>query len=319
MSRDTRTKPSARESAEGLLTDFRQGSLRALSRLISLAENADPRAAGLLAQLYPGAGQARLLGLTGPPGAGKSTLTNALVRFHREAGEKVAVIAVDPVSPFTGGALLGDRIRLVDHFNDPGVYIRSLSTRGKLGGLSLATREVCHAVDAFGFRQILLETVGVGQSEVDVRKIADLTLVVLVPEWGDGVQALKAGVLEIGDIFVVHKADREGADRVVQELRNALALSGKQDLPVLTTSIHDPASLQNLFTAVGQAFADRAAAIAARRRAAVRETLLDLLESRMLAAARGWAERQPESGNANPYQAMAELEKSGPWKALFPS
>ncbi len=309
-------KVSAGAAHSGLLVDFRKRQLRALSRLISLAENGDPGAAGILADLYPEVGRAHVLGITGPPGAGKSSLTSQLVRFHREAGSTVAVIAVDPVSPFSGGALLGDRIRLSDHFNDPGVFIRSLSTRGKLGGLSLATREVLHAVDAFGFQQVLIETVGVGQSEVDIRKISDLTAVVLVPEWGDGVQALKAGVLEIGDIFVVHKADREGADRVVNELKTALSLSGKESVPILTTSIQDEASLRALHAAIGKAFTDQAATIALRRKAAVRDTLADLLNNRVMAEARQWAERQP-LGGGNPYRTMAEFEKSGPWRSLF--
>jgi len=305
-------------AVEKLRDDFRQGRLRALSRLISLAENGDPTVTPLLAELYERVGKARVVGITGPPGAGKSSLTNAFVRFHRQLEQKVGVVAVDPVSPFTGGALLGDRIRLTDHFNDPGVFIRSLSTRGKLGGLSLATREVVHAIDAFGVENVIVETVGGGQSEVDIRKLADVTLVVLVPEWGDGVQALKAGVLEIGDIFVVNKADREGADRVVKELRNALQLAGRDDLPVVTTSIHDEASVRGLFDTVGKFFDTHAARVTERRQAAAQATVTDLLENRVLAEARAWVARQPATGK-NPYRFMMELEKAKPFGSLLPT
>lgn len=301
-----------------LRDDFRQGRLRALSRLISLAENGDPAVTPVLADLYDQVGKARVVGITGPPGAGKSSLVNAFTRFHREAQQKIGVVAIDPVSPFTGGSLLGDRIRLVDHFNDPGVFIRSLSTRGKLGGLSLATREVVHAIDAFGFENIIVETVGVGQSEVDIRNLADLTMVVLVPEWGDGVQALKAGVLEIGDIFVVNKADREGAERVVQELKNALHFAGKDDLPVLTTSIRDENSLRALFEAVGKFYQTHAKQIAERRGAAGSATMNELLESRVLAEARAWVARQTTAGK-NPYRFMMELEKAKPFGSLLPT
>lgn len=301
-----------------LREDFRNGRPRALSRLISLAENGDAAVTPLLAELFEKVGRARVVGITGPPGAGKSSLTNAFVGMHRRAGARVGVVAVDPVSPFTGGALLGDRIRLTEHFNDPGVFIRSLSTRGKLGGLSLATREVVHALDAFGFENVLIETVGVGQSEVDIRKVADLTMVVLVPEWGDGVQALKAGVLEIGDIFVVNKADREGAERVVQELKNALHMAGRDDLPVLTTSIQDEASVRKLFETVDGFYASHAALVAERRKGSVQATMIDLLEARVLAEAHAWVARQKTAGT-NPYRFMLDLEKAKPFGSLLPT
>lgn len=206
---------------EDILESFNNREIRALSRLISKAENRETESLyEILASLYTKLGRAKRVGFTGPPGAGKSSLISRLIQIARNKKETAAVVAVDPVSPFTGGALLGDRIRLSDHYNDPGVYIRSLSTRGKLGGLSLATREVTHLLDAFGFDRIFIETVGVGQSEVEVRKMVPLTVVVLVPESGDAIQTLKAGILEVGNLFVVNKSDRGGADKVGHRTEN---------------------------------------------------------------------------------------------------
>ena len=211
---------------ERLLSDFSAGSKAALARAISIVENHRAGFEELLAVWHPRLGHARRIGVTGPPGAGKSTLTTGITRAFRAQGLTVGIIAVDPTSPFTGGALLGDRIRMEDVALDPGVYIRSLATRGSLGGLSAATRETCDVLDAFGVDRILIETVGVGQSELDVARTADTSLVVLVPESGDSIQTLKAGLMEIADIFTVNKADRPGADRLRNELEVMLGMRG---------------------------------------------------------------------------------------------
>jgi LAO/AO transport system kinase len=198
--------------------------MAALARAVSIVENHRAGFESILATLHPKLGHAWRVGLTGPPGAGKSTLTMRLTKLYREAGKRVGIIAVDPTSPFTGGALLGDRIRMEAVALDPGVYIRSMATRGSLGGLASATREVADVLDAFGLDIILIETVGVGQTELDIARTADTSVVVLVPESGDSIQTLKAGLMEIADVYVVNKADRPGADRLSNELELMLGL-----------------------------------------------------------------------------------------------
>ena len=211
-------------SSDRLLADFDAGKPAALARVVSIVENHRDGFEQILSSLHSRTGRARRIGMTGPPGAGKSTITALLVKSFRDAGLRVGVIAVDPTSPFTGGALLGDRVRMENVALDPGVFIRSMATRGSLGGLAAATREVADVLDAFGFDRLLIETVGVGQSELDVARTADSTLLVLVPESGDSIQTLKAGVMEVADVFVVNKADRPGADRLRNDVELMLGL-----------------------------------------------------------------------------------------------
>lgn len=206
------------------MQDFNAAKPAALARVVSIVENHRDGFEEMLGSLHPRTGRAKRIGLTGPPGAGKSTITALLVKNFRDQGLKVGVIAVDPTSPFTGGALLGDRVRMENVALDPGVFIRSMATRGSLGGLAAATREVADVLDAFGFDRLLIETVGVGQSELDVARTADTTVLVLVPESGDSIQTLKAGVMEIADVFVVNKADRPGADRLRNDVELMLGL-----------------------------------------------------------------------------------------------
>lgn len=210
--------------AETLVTDLAVGRPAALARAISMVENGRPGFEALLNAVHPRLGHARRIGITGPPGAGKSTLTQQLVKAFRKQGLTVAVVAVDPTSPFTGGALLGDRIRMEAVTLDEGVFIRSMATRGSLGGLATSTREVCDVLDAAGFDRVVIETVGVGQSELDVARMADSTVLVLVPESGDDIQTLKSGVMEVADIFVVNKADRPGAEKLQREIEVTLGI-----------------------------------------------------------------------------------------------
>ncbi|MCB5177854.1 methylmalonyl Co-A mutase-associated GTPase MeaB [Streptomyces antimicrobicus] len=207
-----------------LVAQAREGRPRAVARLISLVEGASPHLREVMAALAPLTGGAYVVGLTGSPGVGKSTSTSALVTAYRRAGKRVGVLAVDPSSPFSGGALLGDRVRMSDHASDPGVYIRSMATRGHLGGLSWAAPQAIRVLDAAGCDVILVETVGVGQSEVEIAAQADTCVVLLAPGMGDGIQAAKAGILEIGDVYVVNKADRDGADATARELNHMLGL-----------------------------------------------------------------------------------------------
>lgn len=221
-----------------LIKRYLSGDPRALARLISIVENENDSIAQLLDKVYYRTGRAYRIGITGPPGAGKSTIVDQLTRLLRKDKKTVGIIAVDPTSPFTGGALLGDRIRMNDQSTDPGVFIRSMATRGSLGGLAQRTQEAADLLDGFGMDIVIFETVGVGQSELDIVEAADSTVVILVPESGDSIQAMKAGLMEIADIFVVNKSDRDGAERTILEIRQVLEFKkkpGQWEPPVIQT------------------------------------------------------------------------------------
>jgi LAO/AO transport system kinase len=296
------------------------GSSRAVARLISLVEDASPRLREVMAALSPYVGHAHVIGLTGAPGVGKSTTTNALVRELRGAGKRVAVLAVDPSSPFSGGALLGDRIRMTDHASDKGVYIRSMASRGHLGGLAWSTPQAIRVLDGAGFDVVLVETVGVGQSEVEVAGLADTTMVLLAPGMGDGIQAAKAGILEIGDLYVVNKADRDGAMKVRRDLRGMLALASRPEgawkPTVLPISAQSHKGLEDLVAAITEhrTWLEESGALATRRERRAREEI----EAIAVAALRSRWELQGRdrlddlstavaAGSLDPYAAADQL------------
>jgi LAO/AO transport system kinase len=256
------------------ITAVRAGNPRALGRLISWIENASPALPVIMKELAPDTGRAHVVGLTGAPGVGKSTTATSLVRALRARGERVGVLAVDPSSPFSGGALLGDRVRMQEHALDPDVYIRSMATRGHLGGLAVATPQALRAFDAARFDTVIVETVGVGQSELEVAETADTVLVLLAPGMGDGIQAAKAGILEIGDIFVVNKSDRDGAQALIRELRTMIALAhwGPQDWkpPIVSTVAYEHRGIDDLLEAVDRFRASQTTTGRAQRRRVAR-------------------------------------------------
>ena len=262
------------------------GDPRAIARAISLIEDESPAGADVVRDIYPRTGRAYVIGVTGPPGAGKSTLVDRMTTELRGAGQTVGIIAVDPTSPFSGGALLGDRVRMGAHFGDEGVFIRSMATRGHLGGLARATSDVALVLDAAGNDIVLIETVGVGQDEVDIVRTADISIVVLVPGTGDEVQALKAGIMEIADIFVINKADRDGADRLAQSVAAMLALQtfqpGDWRPPILKTEATTGTGVPELMDAIAKFRAHSGAARATRQRARQEYRLRDLLSHRFL-------------------------------------
>jgi LAO/AO transport system kinase len=314
------TSAETPETVTRLLREAREGRQRSLGRLISWVENEAPELRPLAAEVAPYAGGARIIGLTGSPGVGKSTLAAGLVAELRRRDERVAVLAVDPSSPFTGGALLGDRVRMQQVASDDGVFIRSMATRGQLGGLAAAVPQATRVLDAVGFDTVIIETVGVGQSEVEIADLADVTVVVTAPGLGDGVQAAKAGILEIGDVFVVNKADREGAHALLRELRGMISLGqrppGAWRPSVLTTVATEGEGLDALADQL-VAFADHAVRTgtwSARRLARAQHEIatlaLGLLRARMSfdGADRltGLAQRVRDGG-LDPFSAAEEL------------
>jgi LAO/AO transport system kinase len=262
------------------------GDPRAIARSISLIENEEPAAVPLLATIFPSTGKAYLIGVTGPPGAGKSTLVDRLTSELRRAGRTVGILAVDPTSPYTGGAVLGDRVRMQGHAEDAGVFIRSMATRGHLGGLARTTAEAALVLDAAGFDHVIIETVGVGQDEVDIVRTADIAIVTLVPGAGDEVQALKAGIMEIADIFVVNKADREGADRTAASIETMLSLeewpADAWKPPVLRTVATTGSGLADLVAMIERFRAASGEGLGERRRARVEWRLREILERRLM-------------------------------------
>ena len=274
-------------TAEATVQSILAGDLRALARAITTVENSEPQADELLKQLFPHSGRALVLGITGSPGAGKSTLVDRMAAAYRRQEKTVGIIAVDPSSPFSGGAILGDRIRMQSHSSDPGIYIRSMATRGSLGGLARATVDVATLLDAAGRDIVVVETVGVGQDEVDIVKLADVTVVLLVPGMGDDVQTIKAGLMEIADIFAINKADRDGSDRLEAELHALLTISQRADgwAPVvLRTVATEGAGVEELLATIERyrEFLNGAGLAEQKGRHNWRQHLLALLRERLL-------------------------------------
>ena len=265
----------------------RTGDVRALARIISAIEDGQPEAITLLKALFPHSGKAQVIGLTGAPGSGKSTLVDQLAREYRKHEKTVGIIAVDPTSPYTGGAILGDRIRMQTHHADSGIYIRSMATRGFLGGLARATADVATVLDASGKDTILIETVGVGQDEIDIVRLADVTVVILVPGMGDDVQSIKAGIMEIADVFVINKSDREGAERVEREIRAMQTLAIRKDNwtpPIVKTVATEAKGVPELVSAIAQyrQFLEKNALSRKKKISNWRERLIEMLRESLL-------------------------------------
>ena len=311
-------------SVEKWAEQVRAGDVRAVSRAITTIENHEPEAETLLRLLFPHTGQAYLTGVTGAPGTGKSTLVDRLASYHRKKQEQVGVIAVDPTSPYSGGAILGDRIRMQGHAGDAGTFIRSMATRGFLGGLARATAEVALLLDAAGKKHVLIETVGVGQDEIEIAKTADVCVVVLVPGMGDDVQTMKAGIMEIGDVLVINKADREGVLRTEKELEALLSFATRMDEwqpPIVKTVAIENKGIQELAAAIEASRESQKNAPSSneRRQSIARWRILELLRERLVAQtldSNGASEKldrlaaEVASKQRDPYSAVDELVKN---------
>jgi LAO/AO transport system kinase len=299
------------------IDSIRSGDTRALARAISIIENRRPESADLLKALFPHSGNASVIGLTGPPGAGKSTLVDQLAKHYRKQNETVGIIAVDPTSPYTGGAILGDRIRMQDHYSDPGIFIRSMATRGSLGGLARTTADVTTVLDASGRDRILIETVGVGQDEVDIVRLADVTVVILVPGMGDDVQTIKAGIMEIADIFVINKSDREGAERVEREIRAMQSLDIRKDgwtPPIVKTVASEGTGTTELAEAINEyeTFLTKENMLLQKNVENWRERLVEMLRDALLEKARD----QIDNGSLDRYATEIAEHKRDPYSLI---
>jgi len=310
---------------DALLEGVIAGDRRAVARAISKVEDDAASASELMKQIFPRTGRALVIGITGAPGAGKSSLVDKLAAYYRKKGDRIGIIAVDPSSPFSGGAILGDRIRMQTLSLDPGVFIRSMATRGNLGGLARATVEAVAILDASGYDKIIVETVGVGQDEIEIAKTADVCVVVLVPGMGDDVQTMKAGIMEIADVLVVNKADREGVLRTEKELESLLSLATREDEwqpPIVKTVAIENRGIDELAAAVEKSkqFQAAAPAAAGRRQALARWRIIELLRDRLVAetlSRNGASERLEQLAaevaikKRDPFSAVAELIKEG--------
>ena len=320
-------------AAESLLAGARKGDKRSIARLLTIVENDEPGSADVLGALYPETGTARIVGITGPPGGGKSTLVSLLAAEYRKSFDRVAIVAVDPSSPFTGGAILGDRIRMRDRFLDEGVFIRSMASRGHAGGLARATMRVVNVLDALGTGLVIVETVGVGQEEVDVVRVADTVCLVTVPGLGDDIQAIKAGVLEIADVLVVNKADKPGADEAARDLAQMLSLGpsvrpgpaspapgelhSRWKPPILRTSAQDGSGIEELMRSIdahaewartsGELAERRSGAARQEVEALLRDALVKRLESRIGSERVSDAVARVAKRELDPYRAVDEL------------
>jgi len=296
----------------------RSGDPRALARVITAVENRSPESSQLLRALFPHSGRARMIGITGAPGAGKSTLVDQLAREYRKQQHTVGIIAVDPTSPFSGGAILGDRIRMQAHHADAGIYIRSMATRGSLGGLAGTTADVATVLDASGRDLVLIETVGVGQDEVDIVRLADVTVVILVPGMGDDVQTIKAGIMEIADIFVINKSDREGAERVEREIRAMQSLAARQDNwspPIIKTVATEGAGTAELAKAIAdyEAYLAKHNLVVKKRARHWHDRLLEMLRDGLL---RRVVREQVGEEEINRYAAEVAEHKRDPYSLV---